>query len=189
MTGIVLHCVGDEEDAARHQDEVVAGVSGSAGDADGFAHGSKGQSRHAAFCGGKGQLADGKCTRHGGLGVVVGGAVVGKHLQDAAEVFVVDAAIDEVQVVIGYLAEFLEHGSHAVGIVCGLADGEGMLVHFLPPAVETCVLHHAGDAVAYIVRRNSVAHCGQQLQGLEEGCEVFELITAAEGAGELRIEN
>lgn len=147
----------------------MAGVGGMAGCRNGFANMGEGFARHAYLSGGFGQLPDGQGTRDAGLCVVVGGTLVGKHTQDAAEVLVVDTAVDDVQVAVGYFGEFLQHGCHTVGVVCRLADGEGTVVYLLPTAMQAGVLNHADYAVADMLRGEGVAYRGQQVEGSEEG--------------------
>ena len=40
----------------------------------------------------------------------------------------------------------MEHGFNTVGIVGGLADGEGTAVELFPAAMKASVGHHTGDA-------------------------------------------
>ena len=58
---------------------------------EGFTH-------HAKVGSSFGKLPDGQSSGHTGLGIVVSSTLVREHMEDAAEVFVIDTAIDKVQV-------------------------------------------------------------------------------------------
>lgn len=180
LKGIVSNCISHKENAACHQHKVVVGVGGGAGGTDGFAHCGKSLSRHIATGCSFGKSGNWKSPRHGGLSIVICGAVVGEHPKYLHVVLVVDTTVDEMQAFVGKGGELVEHCLDTVGIVGGLADGEGSAVELFPTAMKTSVGHHAGDAALDMLQRNRESDGGQQLQCLEEGGEVVQLVTATE---------
>ena len=73
-----------------------------------------------------------------------------EELEDVREVFVVNTAVDDVEVAMWGVVDALQHGTNARFVVGGLADGEGTLPYLLPTTVEMGVGDDAGEAAEQV---------------------------------------
>jgi hypothetical protein len=61
-------------------------------------------------------------------------------------VFIVDTAVDDVQVAMWGVGNTLQHGADAGLVVGGLTDGEGTLPYLFPTTTEVGVGDHMSEA-------------------------------------------
>ena len=93
------------------------------------------------------------------------------------EVFVVDAAVDEVQVGERHVFQLVHHGADAGFVVGGFADGQGCGADGLPTAVQVGVVYNTGNApLQFWILNSEFGVAAQHVDSFENGGDVFLLV-------------